>query len=134
MREKVGGQLYFGIFLDDRVFQQGSADMAGGAVLGCPAGTEEVEVFGAISAHGPLDDHPVDDAPFMAAVAVQRAFEVVVIDSASFTGHAAAVEEVLDFFKQLIGYEGLVTAGVFGAAEGDDADVVAVAKQSGEVR
>ncbi|MCX2746245.1 hypothetical protein OOZ51_00260 [Arthrobacter sp. MI7-26] len=90
--DKVWRELELAVFTDHGVFESCGADVAGGAVLDCSAGAEEVEVFVAASADGALDDHAVDDASFVAVVAVQGAFEVVLVHAAPFPGHPAAVQ------------------------------------------
>ncbi|WP_437770501.1 hypothetical protein [Arthrobacter sp. KNU40] len=84
-------ELELAVFTDHGIFEPGAADMAAGAVFDCAAGAEEVKVFIAPASDGALDDHAVDDAALVAVVTVQGAFEVVLVDPATFPGRPAAV-------------------------------------------
>jgi hypothetical protein len=109
-----------GVFdvLDGQVGQVAAAGAAGQA--------PEVAVGAAAAAGGLGVDQPAVATSRVAAGAPQAAFEVVVMDTSPFPGHAGGVQQGLNLLEDLGLDQRLVAAGVLGALVGDDAEVVPV--------
>src|SRR5205823_5411223 len=91
---------FFNVF-DRQVGQVADAFLA--------ASTLEVEVLDAASPGGLGEDEAADPAFLVAAVAPHSALEVVIVDSATLTAHAAGVKDGLHPVKQLPADERWVT-------------------------